>query len=163
MMNDKNKKIEDPIVFQQRLDFYWKFLSVYGLTIVAYILFIAIFIESRITDIYKDPVVILLASFIVVSGIGLLMNLYRNREIIVGKNFITIKNRLTEKTYTLEDILSINFGREKNSKIHGDNRIIKIKVRDRRRMLRIKPNSFWNDKKLVKNIANLKKELIKVK
>lgn len=157
----QEKKITDNVLqFAHRLDFYWKFLSVYAITLVAYILFVMIFLEMTLKDIIKDPVVLLLALFILISGIGLLINMYRDREIIVGEDFITFRNRLIEKTYKLDDIVSINFGKEKNAKIHGDNRIIKIKVKNRRRLFRIKPNTFWNDKKLVKSIANLKKNLL---
>jgi len=158
-MKDENKINEEPIIFQHRLDFYWKFLTVYGLTMVAYILFIVFFLDYDFLEISKDPVVILLMLFILVSGIGLLINLYKNRELIIGTDFITFRNRFVEKTYKLDDIVNINFGKEKNTKIHGDNRIVKIKVKDRRRVFRIKPNTFWNDRKLVKTIANLKKEI----
>jgi len=158
-MKDENKIFDEPVVFHQRLDFYWKFLTVYGLTMISYILFVVILFNYQIVDIVRDPVVILLIVFILVSGVSLLVNLYKNRELIIGSDFITFKNRFVERTYHLDEIVSIRFGREKNPKIHGDNRIFKIKVKDRRRMFRIKPNSIWNDKKLVKCIANLKKEL----
>jgi hypothetical protein len=161
-MKEENKIYEQPLIFRQRLDFYWKFLTVYGITLLAYFLFVLIFLDLEISEIINDPVVILLVAFILVSGGGLLMNIYRDREIILGKDFITFKNRFVEKTYHIDDIVSIGFGREKNSKIHGDNRIIKIKVKTRRRMFRIKPNTFWNDKKLVKSIAQLKKEFANI-
>ena len=159
-MNKTNKISEQAVTFTKILDFYWKFISVYAITLLVYIMFALLILEKEFIEIPKDPLVLLLAFFILVSGIGLLINLYRDREVIVSTNFITFKNRFIEKTYTLDDIIDIKFGRERNAKIHGDNRIIKIKVKDRRRILRIKPNTFWNDKKLVKCIANLKKSLM---
>jgi cell division protein FtsL len=162
-MKDEIKSNDQPIIFQHRLDFYWKFLMVYGFTLIAYILFVVLVLDYHFTQIVKDPVVILLIVFILVSGIGLLINLYKNREIIIGKDFITFKNRFVEKTYKLDDLSNISFGKEKSPKIHGDNRIVKIKVKDRRRVFRIKPNTFWNDRKLIKSIANLKKEILERK
>jgi hypothetical protein len=162
-MNEEGKIYDQPVIFQHRLDFYWKFLMVYGATLIAYILFVVFFLDYHIIQIVKDPVVILLLVFILVSGIGLLINLYKNREILIGKDYITFKNRFVEKTYKIDDISNISFGKEKNPKIHGDNRIVKIKVKDRRRIFRIKPNTFWNDRKLIKYIANLKKEILERK
>lgn len=159
-MKDENKILKNASHFAHRLDFYWKFLSVYAVTLLAYTLFVVIFLGMSIKEIINDPVVMLLALFILISAVSLLINLYRDREIIIGEDFITFRNRLTEKKYSTGDIASISFGKEKNAKIHGDNRIIKIKVKNRRRNFRIKPNIFWNDKKLVKAIANLKKNIL---
>ena len=145
--------------FTQRLDFYWQFLSVYVIALVIYAVFRGTIAEGTFSIVVKDPVVILLFIFTFVSAIGLLINLYKKRVIIIGRDFIIFKNRFREKKFSRNDLLRIAFSKEKLSKFSSVLRIIKISVANRRKTIKIRPSSFWDDKELIHSLVKLKKSL----
>ena len=147
--------------FSQRLDFYWQFIAVYALALLAYSLLKGTIVNYTISIVLKDPVVILLLFFMCITAISLALNSYKKRSIIIGKNFITFKSRLGEKRFEIDKILRIAIAKEKVIRIRRRIPVIKISVKDRKRIIRIRPSTFWNDKLLVQSITQLKKQFAK--
>ncbi len=146
-----------PAIFQQRLDFYWQFIAVYSVILLFYSLMRGTIEEGTITLVLNDPLVLLLAFFIVTTSVAMLVTLYRRRKIIIGKDYIIFKNRFREKKYTADKILRISLGRVNRLQKRAAYRVIRIKVENRRRAIRIRPNAYWDDKELVDSILEIKK------
>ena len=106
--------------FFYQLDFYWQAIAVYAVALLAYILLKGTISEYTLSVVLYDPLVILLLLFIAGSAIGLLINWWAQREIIVGPDFISFKNRIRERTYALQDILRIYVGSDHEQKFAGN-------------------------------------------
>lgn len=158
---DNQKKSDKKKVFVQRLDFYWKFLSIYAIVFILYALLKGTIDDGNISIILKDPILILFAVFIIISALGLLLNWYKQRTIIIDNDSITFKSRFREKKYLDKEIIRIAFGRIKasQSRSRKSYRVIKIKAPNRRRVIKIRPMSFWDDKDLTKELMRIKKSL----
>ncbi|MCL5990981.1 MAG: hypothetical protein M1419_02635 [Bacteroidetes bacterium] len=146
-------------LFTQRLDFYWQFISVYAIALFIYFFLKGLFFDTTFTKIVRDPVVILLALFIIGSGLALLYNIFRKRSIIVGRDFLIFRNRFSEKLFHINDIISISIVKERipRSRRKGVIRIIRIKIKNRKRFIRIRMSSFWNSKEFVTALLELRK------
>ena len=153
------KKDAEVKTFTQRLDFYWQFISVYAIALFIYFFLKGLLFDATFTKIAKDPVVILLALFIIGSGFALLYNIFRKRAIIVGKDFLIFRNRFSEKLFHINDIISINIVKERipRSRRKGVIKIIRIKIKNRKRFIRIRMSSFWNAKEFVTALLELRK------
>lgn len=143
-------------VFTRRLDFYWQFIAVYAITMIVYALIKGSIDEWKFTVVILDPVVILLAIFILATFIGLIESKYIRHELIIGQDFITIKNRFRERKFSSKEILKITLGRE-NLRYKGIHKVIKLRVSTRRRPFRIRTQSYLNEKALIQSIVHLKK------
>lgn len=146
-------------VFTQRLDFYWQFISVYAIAMFIYFFLKGMFFEATFLRVVRDPVVILLAVFISGSAIALMYNAFRKRTIVVGKDYLVFKNRFSEKEFHLSDISVITVGREilPRTRVARTVRVIRIKVKNRKRFIKIRTSSFWNSKELINSLLSLKK------
>ena len=158
-----NEKIKENEVktFTQRLDFYWQFISVYAIALFIYFFLKGLFFDTPFSKIARDPVVILLFLFIAGSGLALLYNIFRKRSITVGKDYLLFSNRFSGKLYHIYDIISINIVKERipRSRRKGIIKIIRIKIKNRKRFIRIRMSSFWNSKEFVSALLELKKNV----
>ncbi len=148
-------------VFSKRIDFYWKFTTIYALALLFYVFFKGSVSGDMFsaTIVFNDPLFILLSLFTIASCIGMLIGIFKNHVVIIGKDYIVFKTRFLEKKYTLGDIVSIKFGRKRITRLPSAYRVVKIKVLQRRRLIRIRPSSFWNEKELMESIVELKHRL----
>ena len=150
--NDQKSK-----VFTQRLDFYWQFFTAYFAVVIAYSVLKAPIINGSFKIILHDPVIILLQLFTLVTIVALVVQLFRKRSIIVGNDFIILKSRNRENRYNRNDIVRIAVGREKVLRMKGSVTVIKLLVKNRKRSIRIRPSTYWNERELVQTIIKLKK------
>jgi len=114
------------------------------------------FIEGTYSLVLNDPIVLLLAAFIIISFITVVFDFYKNLTIIVGKDFLIFKSRFVEKKYLLSDIDKITVVRERYKRFPNKMKIIKIRLKNRIRTLNIRPSSFWNEQELISSISRLK-------
>lgn len=147
--------------YVRRLDIYWKYTTIYCLVLFLYIAVRGTFSSGKLTLVLYDPVSILLGIFVIVSLFGLLFNFYKKRTIMIGSNFIIFKTRLREKKYMLNEISRISIGRAKVSRIRSRIKLIKIKVVGRRLAIKIRLDSFWDEKDLLNSIIYLKSQIKK--
>lgn len=143
--------------FAQRLDFYWQFIAVYSVVLLIYSFMRGTIEHGSITFKFKEPLALLLIFFILVTGIAVLVNWYKKRTIIIGKDFIIFKNRFREKQFGLIDIKKIIFTKRKFDQKREGFRIIRIYLKSRIRPIKIRPTAYWDDKELVSELYRLKK------
>lgn len=137
-------------IYKYKLDFYYKSLAIYLLTLVIYILIKGRFSGGTFEVVLKDPLVYLITIFIVYFVTVLIVNTVSAREIVFGESEIILRNRFGERKVELRDILAVKFSRTRKSGdgSHGAARIVKLKLANRKRLLRIRMNDFQNEKKL---------------
>jgi hypothetical protein len=118
-------------VYERKLDFYWRFLSIYTISLLVYSILKGSMENWTISIVLRDPLVILLIIFIIVTLGGLLFNFYKNAKIIIGK--------------------------DKAIRIKSSSPFIKFFVTGRRTSIRIRPSSYQNEKNLIHDIQVFKK------
>lgn len=149
-------------VYKYRLDFYYKSLIIYLITLIIYIIIKGRFFQERFEVAVKDPIIYVIVMFIAFFLIVLLANAVRAREIAIDENKIIFKNRFGQREVYTKDILHVRFSREKrrSSENRSDVRIVKLKLRNRKRLLRIRLNDFQNEKELMNEFRNISKKAI---
>ncbi|MEO8446562.1 MAG: hypothetical protein ABI528_03660 [bacterium] len=147
-------------VYKYKLDFYYKSLIIYLITLMAYILIKGKFFQERFEVVVKDPIIYIIALFILFFLIVLIANAIRAREIIISDSQIIFKNRFGQREVSIKEILHVRLSREKqrNNAERSDVRLVKLKLRNRRRLVRIRLNDFQNERGLVNEFKNISKK-----
>lgn len=152
----KTENTEKPKEFRQRLDFYWEYITVYLVVMLIYAAFVGSIGAGKITIVFKDPVVILISAFTLLSAFFLLYNCLKKKAIIVGSNSISFKTRFKEKTYNLADIRRIRIGKRKNIRIPVSISTVQIYLQHRKFPVFFKPATYTNEKELAGLVFKLK-------
>ena len=85
-----------------------------------------------------------------------LHKLFWVRTLIIGEDYITLRNRFNESTFDKDNIKKIFLGRERPFQSRETFRVIKIDLVNRKRKLRIRPHNYWDDKQLFEDINRVK-------
>ncbi len=155
-MDSDNLNKDSAKIFHKRLDFYWKFIALYAVALIAYALLKGSIAGYTITLVLVDPVVMLLALFIAAAFFALIYQTITNRTIIVGEDFITLKSRRREKKYVKEMIRRVSIGKDRKVRISRAPKVIKIWLNNRKKPVKIKPSTYWDERELVQAVSNLK-------
>lgn len=143
--------------FKPYLEFYWKFMAVCAVILVIWAGMRATFDSDVIKSFLEDSVVLLLLFFILFSGLSFLYNIFKNKTIIIENDKLIFKNRFGEMAFTKNDIEFITFGRERLFQFKEKLRVIKIKAKNRRRLITVKPARYLEDLELYESLMNFKK------
>ncbi len=136
-MEENNKQI-----FTQNIDFFWRTVAVYTMILILYAVLIGTWEKGEITIKLYDPVVILISIIILYSLLILISRYYRQKTVILDNDKIIIKTNFGEKLILKEDIENITFNKERFYRSKRKYSVIKIKLKNRKRTIRIKPSAF---------------------
>ena len=100
-------------IYKYKLDFYYKSLIIYLVTLIIYIIIKGRFFHASFEVVVKDPIIYIIAIFILFFLTMLLANTLRAREIIIKENLIIFRNRFGQREVENSDILGVRFSREK--------------------------------------------------
>lgn len=152
----------DRRIYKYKLDFYYKSLIIYLVTLMFYILIKGNFTHETFMVVVKDPIIYLISIFIVFFLGILLSNAMRAREIIFEGRKIVFQNRFGQREVGFQEIMNVKFSREKKiiRQERSDVRIVKLKLKNRKRYLRIRLNDFQNENELINEFKNISKNLI---
>lgn len=148
-------------VYKYKLDYYYKSLIIYLITLIAYILIKGNFTHATFEVVVKDPIIYIIAIFIVFFLIVLISNAIRARQIIFDDRKIIFKNRFGQREIGFNEILHLRFSRPKrlSKEERSEVRIVKLKLLNRKRFLRIRLNDFQNEKELVNEFRNISRKI----
>ena len=148
-------------IFKYKLDFYYKSLAIYLLTLVIYILIKGKFFQERFEVVFRDPIIYVITLFIVYYVVLLAVNAVSAREIIFGEKAIILRNRFGERMIMLSEILGVKFSRTRSRGRENISysRIVKLRLLNRRRLLRIKVSDFGNERQLESEFRSISKKL----
>ena len=148
-------------VYKYKLDFYYKSLIIYLITLIIYIFIKGRFFQERFEVVVKDPIIYIIIIFIGFFLIVLIANAIRAREIVINSTKIIFKNRFGQREVTINDIMHLRFSREKRraNEERSDVRIVKLKLRNRKRLLRIRLNDFQDERELVNEFRTISRKL----
>lgn len=162
-MNEPSGKVGLPADFRIRIDQYWKSVAVYAITLITYVIIKSLWdstLQQGIVNVVlTDPVVVLLGAFVVASAVTLVANLISRRSLVIAEGGITFRSRFHERTFTKVEIESITVGRDRRVHIKGVLSVVKVRIRGRRRVLRIRPAVYDDERRLVAALMSLRSQL----
>lgn len=142
-------------VHKYRMDFYYQSLVIYLIFFAAYVLLRGTMGES-FKALYNDPIFYILILFIIIFLFIVTVNIIRAPMIILLNDRIIFKNRFGEREVLLGDILNVKIGRRRKRDEEMTYRIIKLKLKNRRKQLRIRANDFERGGELINEFLKIK-------
>jgi len=149
-------------IFKYNMSFYYQSTIIYIAVFVLYILIRGEFIEDSFILITKDPIIYFFAIIVFISVVSLLYNLYKNRHLEISDNAISFINRFKTKTFKYEDMIRIKISRNKKQSKRNPLRLIRIKLKNRRRLVVVRPSDYENADDLLKVFDDLRIRIEKV-
>ncbi len=147
--------------FKYKLDFYYKSLAIYLLTLVVYILVKGKFFQEKFEVMFRDPIIYIISLFILYFVVLLIANALWARTIEFTGKEIVISNRFGKRSIGIDEITGVKFTRKrrKTDEEMSSARFVKLRLKNRRRILRIKMNDFENEKQLESEFKNISRKL----
>ena len=147
-------------IYKYKLDFYYKSLIIYFIFLIIYILIRGQFSGVEFMVVFKDAIIYIVLIFIVITLIALIINFIRARQIIFTDDRLILKNRFGQREILFNEIIFVRFSREKGRNLEGSRRIriVKLKLINRKRNLRIRIGEFYNERKLIQEFKSVTAE-----
>jgi hypothetical protein len=139
----------DVKTFKYKLDFYYQSALIYLLTLIAYGSIRGNFVEAEFKYVLNDPLLYVIGFFVVMSFVSLLLNMARNRRLIITPDAIIFKHHWDERRIPVPDIEWMHIGRESGVQTGGRFQVILIKLKDKRRAYRIRVGRYERERDLV--------------
>ncbi|MCL4511511.1 MAG: hypothetical protein M1470_10625 [Bacteroidetes bacterium] len=145
--------------FKRRFEFYYQSVAVYAVALILYAVIRGSFAEDEFKIVFKDPIVYAFIVVLVYSVIVLVFNMLYQRDVVVTDDSIIFKNRFDSKTIKLSNVEWIRVGRAKRMKVRGSFRVIKLKLKDQLRALRINPVHFHDEHDMMETFKELSRKV----
>lgn len=143
-------------VYKYRMDFYYQSLVFYLVFFVLYAVIKGNFFEEKFILVFNDPIIYILILFVIIFLVIVVMNIIRNKQIVLKPDRIVLKNRFGAREIFLNEILSIKIGRRRKQWQYESYRIIKLKLLKRRKWLRLRANEYEKGHELIKEFLKIK-------
>ena len=148
-MNDQGN------IFKYKLDFYYQSALIYLVTMVLYGGIRGSFIEKRFELMLTDPLMYVIVFFVAMSIIVLILNMIRNRRLVIEEDAIIFRNRFHERRITVKDIEWMHIGREARVRTSGRFQVIVLKLVHRKRSFRIRVGRYEREKELLQEMHRI--------
>ncbi|HUI29080.1 MAG TPA: hypothetical protein VLX91_02595 [Candidatus Acidoferrales bacterium] len=141
--------------FKRRFEFYYQSVAVYAVALILYAVIRGTFAESEFKLVFRDPIVYAFICVLIYSVVVLVVNMLFQRDVVVTDDFIILQNRFDSKTINLTELEWIQVGRPKRMKVRGSYRVIKMKLKNHLRAVRINPVHFHDEKGMMEIFRDL--------
>lgn len=146
--------------FKYNLSFYYQSLIIYLSVFIVYVL-VREFNGVGVSELYtNDPLIYFFTLIILVAAVILVYNLIRNKVIEIDDKGFTIQDRFKKRVFDLNSISAIKivtfkFRRTKQEEI----RHIKVALKNRRLILKIRPNLYQDSEEFIESFKLLKSKV----
>ena len=144
-----NQMTDNRKVFRYRLDFYYQQTLLYLITLMIYWGLRGTIRWERLPSLGADPVLHIIIFFVVLSCIVLALNMIRERKLIITENTLNFHQKYRERVILLADIEWMYIGRERLVQTAGRSQVVVFKIKDRRRLFRIRIGRYEHDAELL--------------
>ncbi len=142
-------------IFKYKLDFYYQSALIYLLTLIVYGGIRGNFVEAEFKYVLNDPLLYVITFFVLMSFVSLLLNMARNRRLIISHDAVVFKHHWDERRIPIQDIEWMHIGRESGVQTGGRFQVILIKLNDKRRAYRIRVGRYEREKELVQEMQSI--------
>ena len=145
-----------PKIFRYKLDFYYQSALLYLVTLIVYGGIRGNLGEGRFEYILLgDPIVYIIVFFVLMAFVTLSLNYVRNRRLIIEEGGLLFKHRFHERRVPVSDIEWVHVGREARVQTGGRFQVIVLKLKNRRRLFRIRVGRYEREAELLQEINRL--------
>jgi hypothetical protein len=120
------------------------------------------FVEETFTLITKDPIIYLLGVIVIISLLSLLYNIYKNKYLEISSDGISFVTRFGEKKILLSQIKRIRISKQRERVQNRAFRLVRIKLKNRRRSVIIRPYDYENEDILLNKFEEMKSRVEEV-
>lgn len=145
--------------FKRRFEFYYQSVAVYAIALIIYAVVRGTFAESEFRLVFRDPIVYAFIVVLAYSVVVLAFNMLYQRDVVVTDDSIIFQNRFDSKEIKISEIEWIRVGKAKRMKVRGSFRVIKLKLKDQMRALRINPVHFHDEKSMMETFRELSQKV----
>ncbi len=142
-------------IYTYKLDFYYQQTLIYLATFILYVVIKGTIVEDQFTVIYRDPLIYIIALFVVISATVLLLNRLRDRKLIVHDDALIFHSRRRDRRLPVADIEWMHVGRERLVQTAGRYQVVVVKIKNRRRPYRIRIGRYEREKELLKDMERI--------
>ncbi len=142
-------------LYKYKLDFYYQSALIYLITLVVYGGIRGNFVEKKFEYVLDDPLMYVIVFFVLMSFVTLLLNLVRNRRLIITADAIVFKHRWHERLIRVDQIEWMHIGREARVQTSGRFQVIVFKLKGRRRLFRIRVGRYERERDLVHEMQRI--------
>jgi hypothetical protein len=142
-------------VFRYKLDFYYQQSLLYLVTLICYAGVRGTFDFEKLPTLVEDPILYIIMVFVIISFVVLLLNRARDRKLIVTEEKIIFHHKFHERQIPFSDIEWFHIGRERAVQTAGRSQVIVFKIKDRRRLFRIRVGRYEHEKELMAEIQRI--------
>lgn len=150
-------------VFKYKLDFYYQQALLYLVTLLLYGGVRGTIMFERLPSLNADPLLYIIITFVLISIVVLLLNKARDRKLIVMEDKMVFHNKFHEREILLGDIEWFHIGRERFVQTAGRFQVIVFKIKDRRRLFRIRIGRYEREKELITEMQRISERVPKVR
>lgn len=144
-----------PKTFKYKLDFYYQQALLYLLVFFMYGGIKGSFFENEFRLVFSDPIVYIMIFFVVIALVTLVMNLLRNRKLVITDDKMIFHSRNREREIKLSDIEWMHIGRERMVQTAGHFQLIVFKMKGRKRLFRIRVGRYERDRELIAEMERI--------
>lgn len=148
-------------VFKYKLDFYYQQALIYLLVFFLYAGIKGSFFEDEFRLVFKDPIVYIMVFFVVIALITLILNLFRDRKLILEEDKMIFHSRHRDREINVTDIEWIHIGREMLVQTAGHFQLIVFKLKGRKRLFRIRVGRYERDRELIAEVERMSQHIPK--
>jgi hypothetical protein len=155
-MNDTKGNVK---IFKYNMSIYYQSTIIYFVAFIVYVIIRGKFVEDSVILIFKDPIIYFFGFIVLISIISLLFNLYKDKHLEINENSFAFVNRFKTKKFSLQHIADIKIATSKNPGGGRVFRLIRIKLKNRRRPIILRPYDYENEESLIQTIQEFKLKL----
>ena len=148
--------------FKYRLDFYYQQAILYLVTLLAYSGVRGTVTWDRLPSLSADPVLYIIIVFVLISISVLILSMLRNRRLFVAADRLIFHQRYSDKEILFQDIEWMYIGRERFVQTAGKFQVVVFKIKDRRRLFRIRIGRYERDAELLQEMQRLSANVPKI-
>jgi len=147
--------MEQDRTFKYKLDFYYLQALIYLVTLVLYGGIRGNFIEREFLYVLSDPIMYVIVFFVLMSFVTLALNFVRNRRLIITHDAFVFTHRWQERRIPFSEIEWMHIGRERGVQTGGRFQVIVFKLKERRRVFRIRVGRYERERDLVAEMTRI--------
>lgn len=149
-------------IFNYRLDFYYQQAILYLVTLVMYTGVRGTVKWDRLPTLTADPVLYIIILFVITSFTVLTLNKIRDRKLIIADDKLIFHQRFHDRVIPFMNIEWMYIGRERLVQTAGRFQVIVFKIKDRRRLFRIRVGRYERDVELLNEMQHVSSRVPKI-
>lgn len=149
--------------YKYKLDFYYQQAILYLVTLLMYAGVRGTFNFEQLPTLTADPILYIIGVFVVISIVGLVLNKMRDRRLVISESMIIFHQKNRNREIPFSDIEWMYIGRERNVQTAGRFQVIVFKIKDRRRLFRIRIGRYEHEKELLVEMERIAESVPKAK